>query len=377
MKVAFYAPLKSPDHPTPSGDRLIGRMLLVALRAGGHDVTLVSRLRAFDGQGSARRQARIAAFGAWQAGRLLRRFDRDVEKPDVWLTYHLYHKAPDWIGPVVARALAIPYCVAEASSSARAAHGPWAVGHRAVVEALAQAALVISLNPKDEPGIRQHVGAATRLVRVAPFLDGAPFRAAAGPRTATRARLAAQFGLDAGRPWLLAVGMLRAGDKAASFAVLARALALLRDRPWQLIVVGDGVARGTVEADFTGFGARVRFVGQQPVEAVADFMAASDLLVWPAINEAIGMVFIEAAMAGLAAVGADRPGIAAVVEHGVTGFLVPEHDASAFAAATTALLDDAPLRARMGVAAAARAAAQNDLRTAGALVCRELEAVAR
>ena len=116
MKVAFYAPLKSPDHPTPSGDRLIGRMLLAALRAGGHDVTLVSRLRAFDGQGSARRQARIAAFGAWQAARLLRRFDRDVEKPDVWLTYHLYHKAPDWIGPVVARALAIPYCVAEASS---------------------------------------------------------------------------------------------------------------------------------------------------------------------------------------------------------------------------------------------------------------------
>ncbi len=37
MKVAFYAPLKPVDHPVPSGDRQVGRALLDALRAGGHD----------------------------------------------------------------------------------------------------------------------------------------------------------------------------------------------------------------------------------------------------------------------------------------------------------------------------------------------------
>ncbi len=35
MKVAFYAPLKPPDHPVPSGDRQLAQALLQALRAGG------------------------------------------------------------------------------------------------------------------------------------------------------------------------------------------------------------------------------------------------------------------------------------------------------------------------------------------------------
>jgi hypothetical protein len=32
MRIAFYAPLKSPDHPVPSGDRLLARLLVDALR---------------------------------------------------------------------------------------------------------------------------------------------------------------------------------------------------------------------------------------------------------------------------------------------------------------------------------------------------------
>ncbi|MEO1722987.1 MAG: hypothetical protein AAFR84_11325, partial [Pseudomonadota bacterium] len=35
VPVAFYAPMKSPDHPTPSGDREIARHLLTALSAAG------------------------------------------------------------------------------------------------------------------------------------------------------------------------------------------------------------------------------------------------------------------------------------------------------------------------------------------------------
>jgi len=47
MKIAFYAPLKSPDHPVPSGDRLMARMLIAALRIGGHEVAIASDLRSF------------------------------------------------------------------------------------------------------------------------------------------------------------------------------------------------------------------------------------------------------------------------------------------------------------------------------------------
>jgi glycosyltransferase involved in cell wall biosynthesis len=377
MNVAFYAPLKSPDSPVPSGDRLIGRMLLRALEAGGHDVTLASRLRSFDKGGDATRQARIARIGGWSAQRIIRRMQAAGARPDLWLTYHLYHKAPDWIGPVVAPALGIPYCVVEASSSVRQAHGPWAPGHRAVAAALAEAALVININPKDEAGIRPLLGARTRMIDIAPFIDGRPFRDAGKTRFETRGRLARNCSVDPQVPWLLAVGMLRPGDKAASYGVLAQALAKLEDRPWQLIVIGDGVARGEIERLFGGMTGRVHFAGQRTSADVAALMAASDLFVWPAVNEAIGMVFIEAAMAGLPVIGADRPGIAAVVEHGATGFLVAEHDAAAFATATARLLDDATLRNSMGLAAAQRAALQNDLHTAGALLCRELETIAK
>lgn len=377
MRIAFHAPLKSPDSPVPSGDRLIGRMLMRALGVGGHEVRVASRLRTFDRDGDAARQQRLARLGDWQAARFLRRVKQLGRRPDLWLTYHLYHKAPDWIGPPVARALGIPYCVAEASSSPRQRDGKWANGHRAVADALAQAALVININPKDEAGIRPLIGSQTRMISIAPFIDGASFRMARLRRPDLRAALSLRHGLDPDVPWLLAVGMLRAGDKAASYEILACAASKLADRAWHLIVVGDGTARRQIERTFAGLGGRVRFVGQQTGEVVADIMAAADLLVWPAVNEAIGMVFIEAAMAGLPVVGANRQGIATVVANGETGLLVPEHDAAAFAAAVARLLDDGALRRSMGEAAANRAMTQNDLGSVGILLCQELEKVQR
>eukprot|EP01035_Chromulina_nebulosa_P005306 gene5306-biopygen4468 len=47
MKVAFHSPLKSPHHPVPSGDRLMARLLIAALRQAGHTVEVASELRTF------------------------------------------------------------------------------------------------------------------------------------------------------------------------------------------------------------------------------------------------------------------------------------------------------------------------------------------
>jgi glycosyltransferase involved in cell wall biosynthesis len=377
MNVAFYAPLKSPDNPVPSGDRLIGRMLVRAIEAGGHQVKLVSELRSLDRSGSGARQRRIQHVGSWEAARVLKRLRQGHWKPDLWLTYHLYHKAPDWLGPEVAPALGIPYCVAEASSSPRAADGPWRLGHHATAAALNKAALVIGLNPKDEPGIRPLVAPATRLLPLAPFIDGAPFRAGADARSQHRRRLAAAYALDTEVPWLLAVGMLRSGDKSESYAILADALAAIDGRRWHLIVAGGGAAAAEIISRFSGLRNRVYFTGEVTGDTVAALMAASDALVWPAVNEAIGMVFVEAAMAGLPVVGASRSGIAAIVADGVTGFLVPERNAAAFAAAIARLLDDPNLCRTLGRAAANRALTQHDLAQASTRLCRALEAVAR
>ena len=104
----------------------------------------------------------------------------------------------------------------------------------------------------------------------------------------------------------------------------------------------------------------------------------SDLFVWPAIDEAIGIVFVEAQACGLPVVGGDSAGVAAVVDAGRTGLLAPEGDIGAFAAATRSLLMDAPLRDRLGAAAAGYVRARHDLPAAAAALDAVLrDAVAR
>src|SRR4030095_4370142 len=74
---------------------------------------------------------------------------RPSRRPQAWFTYHLYHKAPDWLGPPVSRALGIPYLVAEASHAPKRAGGPWDLGQRAAAAAIAAADAILVLNPTD------------------------------------------------------------------------------------------------------------------------------------------------------------------------------------------------------------------------------------
>ena len=61
-------------------------------------------------------------------------------------------------------------------------------------------------------------------MRLRPFLDTRPFTAAADQRDRHRAALAERYGLNPDVPWLLAVGMMRGGDKERSYEILAKAL---------------------------------------------------------------------------------------------------------------------------------------------------------
>ena len=216
VRVAFYAPMKAPTAPTPSGDRGIARLFMAAMAAAGHRVELAARLRAFEGAGDASRQARIGRAGGLLAARLVRRYRARPRRgrPEVWFTYHVYHKAPDWIGPAVSEALSIPYILAEASVAARHAAGPWSGGHDAAVAAVRRADCVLGLNARDGPAVARLLGDARRLVPLPLFLDAAPFAAAAEARGRHRARLARRFGLDAGTPWLVTVAMMRPGGQA-------------------------------------------------------------------------------------------------------------------------------------------------------------------
>lgn len=359
MRIAFYAPMKAPDHPVPSGDRRMAGLIMAALASSGHEVILASRLRSWTDGTDRRRQARIRARGRRIAEALVARW-RAGRRPDLWFTYHLYHKAPDWLGPAVADALGIPYVAAEASHAGKRAEGCWGEGHAAALAAIRRADLLFAMSAVDASGLVPVLPDPGRLLRLPPFLDAAPFAAAAATRHEARARWwQGQEG-----PWLLAVGMMREGDKRRSYEVLADALARISDRPWRLALAGDGPAREAVLARFDP--ARVRHLGLVPADAMPSLMAAADLLVWPAVNEAYGMALLEAQAAGLPVVAGTSGGVADIVQDRVTGLVTPPGDPAAFAMAVARLLDDPAWRRTLGAAASRRVAAVHGLSAAAA-----------
>lgn len=375
MPIAFYAPMKPPDHPVPSGDRQMARSLWAALERAGYRPRLASRFVAFDAVGDDACQARLGEHGRTIAAALLQRYRAlpAAARPRLWFTYHLYHKAPDWLGPVVAAGLGIPYVVAEASHAAKQANRSWARGYRAAAAAITAADLVFSPNPDDDEGVRPLLADPSRLVPIRPGIDVAPFAAAAARRAEYRRRLAAHHDLDVGQPWLLTAAMMRDGAKLASYRLLAAALARLGDQPWQAIIAGDGPAAATVRAAFAPVADRIVWLGEVAGDALPGLFAAADLYLWPAIDEAFGVALIEAQAAALPVVAGARPGVAGIIADGRTGRLTPPGDAAAFAAAVASLLADPALRRSQGEAAALQARRHHSTEATAALLRRHLQ----
>jgi glycosyltransferase involved in cell wall biosynthesis len=363
MRVLLHTPLKPPDNPTPSGDREMARGVARLLRRLGHTVVMPASSQVAPGAPAPQAHLALERRARAQAVRLIARWrslsPRHPERFDLWFTYHCYYRKPDWLGPIVSHALGVPYVIAEASHAPRRAQGPTRLGHRAVERALAAADLVLTLNPRDVAGVKARLRPGAHQLWLPPFIDTAPLRDAASRAAAGKAK-----GKSNGPPLLLSVGMMRTRDKLESYRVLAEALTLLKDRPWRALLVGDGPARVEVEALMAPLGERVRFAGALPHEALPALYAGADLYLWPAINEAYGMAFLEAQAAGLPVVAGRSGGVAAVVADGVTGLLTQAGDAPAFASAVGRLLAAPAERARLAAAAKDRIATHHDERAA-------------
>lgn len=379
MRVAFYAPLKSPVSPTPSGDRMIARMFVAGLEHCGHEVAIASHLRSFDPIGHGARQARIANLGRRLASRLVRRLSARprLQRPQIWFTYHLYHKAPDWIGPQVAKALNIPYVVAEASLAEKQRHGPWSEGHARVEATLERSDLVIGLNSRDREGVMGCLSTPDRYAHLSPFIDCAPYVEATQRSHLHRQRLGKRFGLKSGAPILLCAAMMRDGRKADSFQLLASALNQVRDYDWQLLIVGDGQARAEVEQAFRPLANRVIFAGLAEPRDMPGYYAGADIFVWPAIEEPLGMCFLEAQATGVPVIGANVRGVPDLVRHGQTGLLAEHGDAASFARCVQALLTDEGSRGAMAREAKSYALAQHDLESQAPILSQLLDECVR
>ena len=338
MHIAFYAPLKSPHHPVPSGDRAMALMLVAALKQHGYTVDLISELRSYSSQPDAAAYGAIKAHAQREADRISDLWAQ-TGRPDLWLSYHPYYKAPDLLGPGLTLAAGIPYATVETSYSERRNIGHWALMQEHVLRGIERAAVNICLTNRDCDGI-QLAAPAAKVAMLLPFINAKPFL------TDQPAP-----GVDAYR--LITVAMMRPGDKLNSYKMLANALGRVSAAlPWRLSIVGDGAMRAEVEGFFADFGKRrIIWHGEAAPVQIAELMAHSALYVWPGYGEAYGLAYLEAQAAGLPVVAQRTAGVPEVVQDGVTGILTAVNDPTAFAQGIEKLLNNHDERRAMGAAA--------------------------
>lgn len=107
---------------------------------------------------------------------------------------------------------------------------------------------------------------------------------------------------------LLAVGMIRVAAKLPSYQLIAQVMALLPDTT-QFEIAGDGPARAQVEAAMAPVTDRVCFLGALDPDALAAAYTRAAALIWPGVDEAFGMTYLEAQAHGLPVIAQDRAGV--------------------------------------------------------------------
>lgn len=98
----------------------------------------------------------------------------------------------------------------------------------------------------------------------------------------------------------------------------------------------------------------VKAVGVKRGEALREEFRRADMFVLPSVEDGSALVTLEAMLAGLPVVVSDQAG-AALIEDGISGYVVPAGDADALAERMLFLARDSGARARIGAAGRANA----------------------
>ena len=271
---------------------------------------------------------------------------------------HTHLLRADMYGALAARAVGVRAIVSTkhnvearlGSSSARALH---ALATRPTRRTIAISKAVAGWT-------NQQLGVPSARIEVIRYgLDPTPFSGL------DRAAARRELGIEAQVPLLLCPARL---DPQKRHDVLLRAFAQVRRRLGNALLLCAGEtqlggpayrARLLQLSDDLGLRDAVRWLGVR--SDMPGLMAAADLVVLASDWEGLGLVVMEAAMAGRPVVATAVGGVPEVLEDRVTGSLVPRGDQQALASEVTTMLLDPEQRARMGAAARRHAATQFDL----------------
>lgn len=318
MRIAFFAPHKPIDDKTPSGDLMIGKSLHDYLCEHGHEVLIASRMRLRNITASPSKWPLLY----FEYNKTLKAVKKFI--PDVWLTYHSYYKSPDLFGPEISAELDIPYLIYQGvfSTKHRRNLKTW-LGFMANKKALLYADHVFANKEVDHQNLSRII-LPEKLTRTRPGINPDDFKFCLKSRTEIRKALNIE-----NNPVIMSVAMLRSGVKEQSLRdlILAFPKVLKKIPETKLLIVGDGEARDRLTSlAKQKAGDQILFLGRINREELFKYNSAADIFAYPGINEALGMVYLEAQSAGLPIIAYSTRGPREAVENGKTGLLSPEGD---------------------------------------------------
>lgn len=145
-----------------------------------------------------------------------------------------------------------------------------------------------------------------------------------------------------GRRIILTVGRLASAERYKGHDRIIRALPRLRESfptiTYVIVGSGDDEARLRDLACSEGVTTLVVFTGTVSPDELPDYYAFSDVFAMPSTGEGFGIVFLEAAAAGLPVIGGNRDGSVDALADGAVGAAVDPLDSEALVAALTAAL---------------------------------------
>lgn len=176
---------------------------------------------------------------------------------------------------------------------------------------------------------------------------------------------------------LLAVGAV---TRRKGHDLLVAALAVLKDLPWRLTIVGDLTRDASAAAhlsntiSYVGLADRVRLAGTVPESDLAQAYHDADVFVLASYYEGYGMVFAEAIARGLPVIGTTGGAIPEAVPKG-TGILVPPGNMPALVDALREMIAEPDKRGLYAAAAKRAATSLPGWTQSAGLFARAIEAV--
>ena len=139
-------------------------------------------------------------------------------------------------------------------------------------------------------------------------------------------KLKNELNLNSNAHYLVFVGQL---IERKGIDILIRALELMRNNGFELLIIGEGDEKGSLEeySENAGLAGKVHFLGKRNKNEILDYLSVSDIFVFPSREDIWGLVLNEAIGRGLVLVSTNKVGASySLIENGINGFIFENED---------------------------------------------------